>query len=109
MAYVFKFNPKRNFYSDYLSRESEEMVFIEVLIREMTFEKMLEKMMKLLKDNMEEEKTSKITLQELFDTDDLATMIKGPNRDLWFDLFIQVNMHERENFRFYTVLNHSEY
>ena len=99
MAYISNFNPKRNFYSNYLSKESEEMSFIEVLIREMTFEKMLQKMMELLKNNMEEEKSSKLTLQELFDTDDLASMIKGPNGDLWFDLFIQVNMPEREKFQ----------
>lgn len=115
MNYVSQFNPKRQYHNNYSSVFAGEIALINLLVREMKFEEMLEKMMTLLKKKSQAKNQDRASIEELLGTDNLSFMITGPNGDLWYDLFLRLELPEQEKYNIlyqaqpFRILNNKEH
>lgn len=99
MAYVAQFHPRRNFYNGYSSIESDEHAFVNVLMRELNFNKIMDKLMGVLEKEINTGNTATKSVNDLFEQDDLKYMITGSNGDLWVELFLQMNLPDNEKYQ----------
>lgn len=98
MAYVAQFNPRRGLKDGYYTPASDQRALIDSLIREVKFDKMVEKMMEVLERDINTINPEQTKLSKLIDIDDLKYMITGINGDVWVDLFLLFDLPEREKY-----------
>jgi hypothetical protein len=99
MAYVAQFNPRRNYYNGYSSHASDSRAFVNVLMRDANFTKVIEKMMATLERDINIGNPEPTSVKDLVDMEDLKDMITGPNGDLWVEIFLMMELPEREKYR----------
>ena len=99
MAYVALFNPRRNFYNGFSSSASDSRAFLNVLMHDANFTKMVEKMMEVLEKDINTKNPEPTTLSQLIDLEDLKYMLLGPNGDVWVEIFLMMDLPEEEKYR----------
>jgi hypothetical protein len=100
MAYVSQFNPRRNFYNGYCSSSSNNLALISVLMRESNFNKMVGKIIQMLESDINTGNTERIPINKFFDIEEIKYLITGANGDLWYDLYLKMDIPEREKYSF---------
>lgn len=100
MAYVSQFSPRRNFYNGYCTSSSNNLALISVLMRESNFNKMVGKIIQMLESDINTGNTERIPINKFFDIEEIKYLITGANGDLWYDLYLKMDIPEREKYSF---------
>jgi len=98
MRYIYQFKPNRKYYGVYSTFSEIELRLIEIVKRESNFKRIMDSFKNNLIDAENFDSSDIHSICKLIEVEDFKYLISGQNGDLWCDLFLNIDLEQRQKF-----------